>query len=1451
MFNTTDIRKGATKFFKIVFWAITIFVVLSTILFGTFMFPPVQKNLKYNVEKYLQNTFQSNVTIGQLRYFPFKTLGVSNVTISDSDSIAIATIGQLKIDVGLPTLWRSGIVFTSIEADTLFVDMNKIKNLSIIQKQNQSDSAQTDNMVMQLDYLKIAHAHVVYNNYSVSNLNLVAQNLSIADSIKRFDNLSLSFIDDYNNKTPFTLVTSATLYSDTLHVPQINVRYGECESIIDNVILQLDTEKQFRASTHNTTIDLFTLRRYFPQLPPINQKFDLIGQVTLQNNKLDVHNLIIDNRQSTHAEVNCKIENIDNIHNSSVNISIDRLTTNVDDIASMLNVEVEPTVGQSFGLISGRINVDGRTNDKLQLKTFLASDAGLVDAQCNIDNLAEYKAKIVSEGLDLSRLTNNQIGNISFVIDLDGDTLFTHAHGNMPTLTLRNYAYHDVVIDGIVSNDYNTGLINIDDQNGQITIVAEHRKKKAEQHITLTTRIANWLTGQTNITPNINGKLNMAMRADFAGKDIDSSSGELLISNFSFSDSIRTANAKQMLLKIDSDAKNNKEISIVSDHINANVSGQFKYADVINEIYRQLYTHANALLDKRPQSKIGNVNLTMNLNYSDINQYLQFIESNLKISNDGSISGNINSTDNASMFQINIGDIESGQWRINDFNGIVQSNVENISVTLDVANVSMPTLGNVGALSLHDVLSYNIMDTDLEWDNMSAHKSGGTLSAITEFSKDGKHTKANIGFDESKMTLNGSEWTMRQSLLEIGHNYFEVKNFCFDKDEKFIKANGRSSEHITDTLTLSLSSITIEDILQPDPLERYSLGGDVSANMHLIQTYKDPIVNCNAFISRFHVDGDNLEQLKLNTQWSAEQRNMGVDVAIITGGKTRAHALGNIDSENNYMQLNFDIDSLSLGFLNFYLNKSVSNVRGTTSGKLQLHGPLNNIGLDARLVAHRTDFEVKSTLADYYFDNNDSVILSPTNMEFRHMRVRDKYGNIGYFGGNIAHNMFSQLKINIGFDVEKMLVMDMKPTDNPTYYGNIFADGRLDITGLTNNIDIRIKAETCPQTTFSVLPTAKSDRSENSYIRFLQPEKQEEQTEATPSIDVNDVNNWIKADIDVHINPSAKLNVILDQQTDNQLSTTGDGRLRLVVDRSGDLQLLGTYTIDDGIYNFSFGSIINKRFAINKGGTLTWDGDPFNPKIDIMATYKLKASLYDLVPNAADAQDLKKRVPINCNMFLTERMEDPNIRFKIEIPSTMNFNQYTLDQYISTEEEMNRQVFSLLLANRFYTSEEITGTQSNTSSSSYIGTTVSELVSNQLSNWISQNRYNIGVGVNYRPGDEVTQDEYEVALSTQMLDNKIILSGNIGYGRSTTETSDGSLIGDFDVEVKLNKSGNLRAKAYTHSNNDVIYETSPTTQGIGLSFREEFNSFRELLRKYWNAIRRKNKPTEPENDEAQ
>ena len=200
-------------------------------------------------------------------------------------------------------------------------------------------------------------------------------------------------------------------------------------------------------------------------------------------------------------------------------------------------------------------------------------------------------------------------------------------------------------------------------------------------------------------------------------------------------------------------------------------------------------------------------------------------------------------------------------------------------------------------------------------------------------------------------------------------------------------------------------------------------------------------------------------------------------------------------------------------------------------------------------------------------------------------------------------------------------------------------------------------------------------------------------------------------------------------------------------------------------------------------------------------------------------------------------MSNPNINFEIDFPTAEEGDVEELRQYFNTEEEMNKQILSLLVIGKFYTPEYLRGTF-EAQNPNVIGTTASELFSNQLSNWLSQISNVVDVGFNYRPGNQITNDEIELALSTQIFNDRVTINGNIGNNANPTSTNS-QLVGDFDVNVKLIPSGKIQLKAYNRSNNNLFYETAPYTQGVGISFQEDYNTFEELLHKMGSLFRRK------------
>jgi hypothetical protein len=403
-------------------------------------------------------------------------------------------------------------------------------------------------------------------------------------------------------------------------------------------------------------------------------------------------------------------------------------------------------------------------------------------------------------------------------------------------------------------------------------------------------------------------------------------------------------------------------------------------------------------------------------------------------------------------------------------------------------------------------------------------------------------------------------------------------------------------------------------------------------------------------------------------------------------------------------------------------------------------------------------------------------------------------------------------------------VLNTNASQNELYYGRAFASGLIHIHGPEDNIVMDISART-NRGTQVFLPLAFSGEvAENNFITFVTRDTTLV-TQSFPEPRIAGIN----LNFELEVTPEAEVQLIFDSQIGDIIRGRGTANLNLEINSLGAFNMYGEYQIEEGDYLFTLQNLINKRFRIEQGGIIRWTGDPNDADVDLRASYRLRTSLYDLVADVDTSDVYRRRMPVDCVLILEDKLFNPNITFDIYLPGSDEGTREMVERLITTEQEMNRQVFSLLVLNRFLPT---TTDQYNTALGYGVGSTSSELLSNQLSNWLSQISSDFDIGVNYRPGDEISSQEVEVALSTQLFDDRVIIDGNVGVaGTHPTGTQRASnIIGDVNIEVKITPEGKFRIKAFNRSNTfDVLNTNSPYTQGVGLFYRKEFDSLRELF----------------------
>lgn len=1427
--------------------AVTILLLLGAALI---QLRPVQKWAGRVVANSLSQSTGLNFTIDAVRYFPLSTIQITNIRVADADSTPIATINRALADVDIPSLFSSPTTIDILQVDTLDLRIWTLDDgtLNIQKLFGSTDQEKSSGADIALKTLKIKQGAITYTPATTTPLHVADLNLNLADlAINPVANAAnirnLAFrLPDYGD-TRVNLAATIQQRADTIAVTSATMTADNSHIRIDSIMAVIDTTGVSSAVINAPSILLTpSVLTQLTNRPAPQTSLSLYA--SLNAHLLNIQKLQLNVGDATRLTATglAQVDRLDAIPTWG------RLTINGKinpaDIAQLLGTKnpipsphehhvVDLNANALLDNKSGEASVGANLTSRLANLTLYAT----AHTQDNWQSMSfDTKANVEANPADH---TNIPIHRIDATVSAQGTTTRDAISYATIKLSLAGDITPDTPlptcqVNGVVDHKQFNALLNVNDPiYGHLIAIAELDGNTPIPYASVTMQADTLRLGHPAsdiFTPD--AWTVFRLRAETLGLNPQTAKADLHIADLYLANRQDTISTPDLIASLDTDTLGQRTLSITSDLVEATASGTLSLADIAAQFAAHVSNAMPAIAHPTPFSH-SDKQTQFKISIPQSRKLAAMFTPSVAVSDNLTACGNIDAELRATWLRLDVDTISYGGSTLTNFQAATTFDQSSLTMGVKAATASFPVAGTVDDFMLNAEAEQNIITTDAEWKLPNSDRQGGTLNLQTTLSHDvNGELQALVAIDQSQLTIDGDTWTLDTCNVMLQPKKIQIDKFRIASADHWLEAGGTASESTQDTINLALSNIQLERILKTDENSKYSLQGDLYATAHVTSALATPRLLTQAYIDSLYVNGDNLQHLELTTTWSPENARADIGIAIVTDGHPRAIATGFLDIPASYLDIYFDIDSLSTGFLNFYLDACIDQWRGTTTGRLRLHGPLDDIGLDADLRMNKDNFfRVMQTGVTYHIDRDDSLTISPRDLVFHNIQFTDDQGGRAIFAGNINHDMFSNLHYHLDFGVKNTLLLQTTAQQSPSYYGTVYGTGRMLIEGPTDAIHMGIDATTDPNTTFFVEPSAKSDISQQDYILF---KKKDQQVEAQNAL----LGQGLTADLNIHLTPDAEMTVVVNPQTDNKLTGRGQGQILVGIDRVGQLTMQGDYQIQNGLYNFSFENIINKQFAINQGSKIIWDGGPYDAIIDLTATYKLKASLYDLVQGTADDNsDLKRRVPVNCNIILTNKLTDPDIRFDIEIPSSQNFSQYTFDQYVNTQEEMNRQVFSLLLANKFYSPQDASS-QTASQSTGYLGTTASELLSNQLSSLFSQNDRNIGVGVNYRPGDEVTNEEYELSLSTGVLNNKILLSGNIGYGRDASANSngDGSLIGDFDVEVKLNKQGTIRAKAYTHSNNDVIYETSPTTQGVGISFQEEFNTFRELMRKYWEKL---------------
>jgi hypothetical protein len=727
---------------------------------------------------------------------------------------------------------------------------------------------------------------------------------------------------------------------------------------------------------------------------------------------------------------------------------------------------------------------------------------------------------------------------------------------------------------------------------------------------------------------------------------------------------------------------------------------------------------------------------------------------------------------------------------------------------------------------------------NLSWNNSTKPLNSGILNGNILFD----NSKAEVIFDKIKITASDSVWQIaKQSSISIDTTFaISIRPIIIYNNNQLITIEGKLSKKSTDKFYLSIENFKPSQFNPILAKSKISLDGSITGNVSIYGAFDKSILTSNINFFDLKFNQKLVGSGEITSEYNPEKEYVSISGYSSFAKDLDGNLLKNIDFTGVYynkkkednLDIKFKAEPFDLAFLQPYLKDILTVKVGYLNGTGQITGTLQKPLINAKLKIMKCVILVDYLNVQYTLSGD--VNVKPNQLNFDNLEIRDKTGNSGSVDGNIFHNNFNNMRIDFDVNTKKMMLLNTTSANNSSYYGTAYASGNVGIYGFMDDVKVEVNMKTNGGTRIYIPLSASTEVANNEFIQFV--------TKDTVKKIVPVSKSNLSLAFNLQATSDAEVQLIFDEKSGDVIKAKGDGYLNFTINSKGKFDMFGDYVLSTGDYLFTLENFITKKFEIEKGSSIKWNGNIYKADIDIVANYSQRASVKPLFPNDSSS-NYNKRFPVYCKLFMKDKLTSPDISFGIDLPTIDENTRSLIKNLLIDPSELNRQVFSLLLLRSFVTPISVAG-GSGVNAGNAAAATGSEMLSNKLSSWLNGVTKNIDVGVNYRPGNSLSNDQLDLALSKQLFNNRLVIDGNIGVTNNNLNNktaNNSNLIGDVTLEYKLTESGKYRLKGFNRSNDNtqVLNSGGPFTQGVGVFYREEFENFRELYRRYLAKLKKK------------
>lgn len=802
---------------------------------------------------------------------------------------------------------------------------------------------------------------------------------------------------------------------------------------------------------------------------------------------------------------------------------------------------------------------------------------------------------------------------------------------------------------------------------------------------------------------------------------------------------------------------------------------------------------------------------------------------NFKLSENSSLKGNFNLRDSLTQLSINTPLLTFQNYEIHNLIGDLNNNSEQVGLTFAIDSVKS-SLINLRELTFDAFEQQDSILSTLKFKSSRSNSNVFELNLSQPINS--SQETIDIYIKPSQLGLKGKTWKLntanaldhklsynpKEQRLKI--NQIELANDDGDR----IQINAPYIAATEKQIDLNFKGVQLFKVT-PD-IRNLELDGVLDGFMTINQINGQYIPSTSLEIEDLSVNQEVVGDAQMVIAGNRDLSSFEVASWIEGEQKTLLNIQGNIeqDEDERYIyKLNAELDDFGIAPFSPLGKQTLHRLRGGLTGDIDVNGSLEKPMLNGLLRLNNGGMAFQYLNTDYRISDQAIIQIENQNFDFINFDFRDRiYDTSANISGRISHENFKiwNLDLEVDTNFNRFLILNTDNQPNSLYYGTGFVLGKGYIKGLSTQLNIEFNGASAQGTSLKIPLGDAESESDYSFINFVG----DKTIEQMKNEKVLKTYRGLELNFDIEVTDQAEVEIVIDPRSGSSLKGSGEGLLLMEINTDGKFNMYGEFVAVEGFYNYKFGGLIDKRFKLQPGGTLLWDGDPLAAQLQMDAVYSLNANPSPIL----ESTSFSGRIPTEVLVRLDGELEAPNINFDIAFPNTSSVIQSELQYRLQDPTIRERNAFFLLAQGTFVNDQIGINQQALTGN-------LFQTASGLLDQVLGESEI-FDLGLSYEQGfldptaDVQIENRIGVTVSTQISD-RILINGKVGV--PVGGVSETVIAGDLEIQIILNDEGTLSAKIFNRENEirQFLAEQQGYTQGVGLSYQVDFDNFKSLLMK--------------------